>query len=248
MALRRAFGTIYLDGTPVREGTAYRGNREFKIGNTQELKPIRWLQHGPLYIAESVVLSVISFADLILQKYCDETTVLIDDVPFRCRLPQLGDRAGEPCEWLDLAKQFGIVKNRAAKDSWFWSRGNPLVPDISPVSHLQDPEQYMILDWRLPDDSAGHPVGWRPIIEPVGIELTADLIGTLIVAWSGEHALCGKLVDMSEYDLVLDNVLSWPLIEEPSQRFFKPLKDHHFVVNRQALTLTHRWVRGMLET
>lgn len=106
----------------------------------------------------------------------------------------------------------------------------------------------MILDWRLPDDSAGHPVGWRPIIEPVGIELTADLIGTLIVAWSGEHALCGKLVDMSEYDLVLDNVLSWPLIEEPSQRFFKPLKDHHFVVNRQALTLTHRWVRGMLET
>ena len=134
-----------------------------------------------------------------------------------------------------IVKQFGIVKNTRAKDCWFWGCGAPLVSDLCPVSHLQDPEQYMVLDWRLPDDGEGHPIGWRPIMEPVDIDLTDDLIGTRIVVWRRELTLCGKLVDISEYDLILDNVLAWPLVEDPSQRFFKSLKDRRFVVNRQAL-------------
>lgn len=248
MAMPRTFGTVYLDGDAVREGKAYRAVQEIKIGSTQNLKPIRWLQQGPLYIAETVVLSRISFLDLDTQGYADERTVYIDDVAFQCRLPKMADGTGDPGEWLDLAKRTGIVENREAKDSWFWGQGDFLIPGIRPLSHLRDPERHITLRYPATEDDTGRPVGWRPILEPVGIDLTDDLVNNRIVAWSGDHALCGKLVDISEYDLVLDNVLSWPLIEEPSQRFFKPLKDHHFVVNRQALTLTHRWVRGMLET
>lgn len=248
MAMPRTFGTVYLDGNPVREGSAYRAGQEIKIGSTQNLKPIRWLQQGSLYIAETVVLSGISFLDLDNQGYSDERTVYIDDVAFRCRLPKMADGAGAPGEWLDLAKWAGIVENREARDCWFWGQGNFLVPDIRPLSHLRDPKLCTRLHLPAINDDNGRSVGWRPILEPVGIELTTNLIGTRIVAWSSERALCGKLTDMSEYDLVLDNVLSWPLIEEPSQRFFKSLKERRFVVNRQALTLTHRWVRGMLET
>ena len=248
MAMPRTFGTVYLDGDAVREGKAYRAVQEIKIGSTQNLKPIRWLQQGPLYIAETVVLSGISFLDLDNQGYADERTVYIDDVAFRCRHPKMADGTGAPGEWLDLAKWAGIVENREARDCWFWGQGNFLVPDIRPLSHLRDPKLCTRLHLPATNDDNGRPVGWRPILEPVGIELTTNLIGTRIVVWSGEHALCGKLIDMTEYDLVLDNVLSWPLIEEPSQRFFKPLKERRFVVNKQALTLTHRWVRGMLET
>lgn len=248
LALRRTFGTLYLDGDPVREGISYKANQEIKIGSTQTTKPIRWWQHGSLYIAETTVLSEISFLDLAAQGYGEESTVYIDGVGFRCRLPRMADGTGAPGEWLDLAKWAGIVENREARDCWFWGQGNFLVPDIRPLSHLRDPKLCTRLHLPATNDDNGRPVGWRPILEPVGIELTTNLIGTRIVAWSSEHALCGKLIDMSEYDLVLDNVLSWPLIEEPSQRFFKPLKERRFVVNRQALTLTHRWVRGMLET
>ena len=248
MAMPRTFGTVYLDGNPVREGSAYRAGQEIKIGSTQNLKPIRWLQQGPLYIAESVVLSKISFLDLVNQGYSKGNKVHIGDVAFRCRLPRMADDTGDPGEWLDLAKQAGIVENREAMDCWFWGQGEFLIPDIRPLSHLRDPKLCTRLHLSATNDDHRRPVGWRPILEPVGIDLTADLIGTRIVVWSGEYALCGKLVDISEYDLVLDNVLSWPLIEEPSQRFFKPLKERRFVVNRQALTLTHRWVRGMLET
>lgn len=248
MAMRRTFGTLYLDGYFAREGIAYKPGRKIKIGSTQAVRPLRWWQHGPLYIAETVVLSEISFLDLVNQGYVDESTVYIDDVAFRCRLPRMADGTGDPGEWLDLAKRAGIAENREARDCWFWGQGDFLVPDIRPLSHLRDPKLCTRLRLPATNDDHGRPVGWRPILEPVGIDLTAELIGARIVAWSGEHALCGKLVDISEYDLVLDNVLAWPLIEDPSQKFFKSLKDRQFVVNRQALTLTHRWVRGMLET
>lgn len=244
----REFGSLYIYGAPVRSEDPLIGAPEIGIGNTVKYKPLRWIQAGCQFISESSILIRTSWIDLSTRGFAPGKTVVIDGVDFICRLPSLGTTADELSEWKMLAKTAQIEQCKNAPDFWFWGADELAIPGERPVGYLRDSDKWSILPEDSRANDIGQACGWRPILEPVGIELTDDLVGERITVWSGDYALSGTLLELLDYDVILGNVLSWPLIEEPRERFFKSMKNRIFAVNREAVTLAHRWVRGMLDT
>lgn len=244
----REFGSLYLDGVSVRGGAPYVGDLEIGIGNTAASKPLQWIQAGYQFIAGNCILTNISWLELSNQKYAPKRTVTIDGVDFVCRLPSVGTFADELSEWKMLARIAQIEHCPYAQDFWFWGADELAVPGVRPIGHLRDSGKWAVLGEALIKNDIGQACGWRPVLEPIGIPVTDDLVGKRITAWSGNHALSGKLIEVSDYDLVLDNVRSWPLIEDPRDRFFRRLDGKRFAVDREAVSVTHLWVQGMLDS
>ena len=104
------FGALYLDGVPkpvaqvpTDEGDvpAYGGTGTISIGDSNPGSVITWIQPDgmDILIADRVLLSNVSWDDLNQQGFVDGKEVMIDGMPFRCRLLKVGDNANAPNEW-----------------------------------------------------------------------------------------------------------------------------------------------------
>ena len=67
--------------------------------------------------------------------------------------------------------------------------------------------------WQVPDRKSKI-IGWRPILEPITASKSQDMIGKLVLVGFNGIEISGYLVEVTDYDLVLEFPVPVPTAEE----------------------------------
>ena len=233
----KTYGTLYQDGLPITEGGYYAPNAVISIGKMNPQKPLRWVTFNGLWIALKVILRGVSCDDLNKQGYVTGKRIIFDGVEVIARIPRLGSKPGKHSEW----KKFVEIAEREYRtleetDLRFWGQEQAVSrPGFYATISGTPPYSWTAQQGDCRDSLCG----WRPVLEPVNIEIGPELLGHRITVWSGDISLTGKLKQYSDYDLVFENVLAWPFPSPETKQFFCRTKEKLFIVNRERITLTH---------
>lgn len=214
MAKITELGTVYLDGTPVRPGAFYKGER-LRLGNTVPGTEVPFLKWEGVYVAAKCVCRNISWEELNSCGFVFGQPVWIDGRPYLCRCLKVGAADGYPNEWDNLVRMFGkdnCVLNW--KGIYFW--GQEKVPEYVASRAIRGYDSPKGWDHYL-ESLRSSDIGFRPVLEPLPSEppVSNDLVGYSIKIYgSGGISLTGRLLEYSDYDLTIKTrdplpVCSW---------------------------------------
>lgn len=198
------FGSLLLNGEPVALGAIYsaQATPKLSIVPTVPGKEIPWLRRGSRLIALQNVIFGVSWVDLFANgfTYGISTDIAIDGRQHKCRLPRLGRYAKQPNEWEEFFRGLGNNIQRTVENGFSWGM-EPVEPGKASMRCGSS-----LSSWTAsPRSNQARSFGFRPVLEPVlpaledlpvGFELQID-------GNDGYSRICGALVQMTDYDLVL---------------------------------------------
>ena len=194
-------GSLYLDDKPVTLGAGYRPGQAISFGATTSNEPISWVPVNGLLIADRCLLASINWDDLDAQNLVFGKEVKIQGFQFRSRLLKVGNAEGVPNEWdaaLDVAGENDDLWHW--EDMFFWGQEIPVTAVSSRAGRGYGSARCW--DWNH-TSSRGVIIGFRPVLEPLPPDLSALRQGKKILVVGRDGCVMGKLVEKTQYDLVL---------------------------------------------
>lgn len=182
-------GSPYVRGNVVEPGKSmfrYRYDAPLAIGDTCPGKELRWVEANGLLVAQGEVLTGVSRKMLAASGLDQECTLTIDGNEYKYRLLRVAPGPnGQQSEWEDLQLAYPGV--------WMFSRN---------MLGLWGQEGVYFTESGF---TASQPkeagFGWRPVLERI-ILFTPDMVGKCLWVSTGMGSLQGKLVEITDYDLV----------------------------------------------
>lgn len=218
MLIIRNFGTLYLAGKPIEAGTEYRWERTAKeirenpdpkdpsiaIGDTDPAHPIGWFPVGNILVPTQDLLIGVSWRDLDANGLAPSKEVTIDGLPHLLRLFKVGNTYQDPGEWgqfVEFVSEKGFDPNLSNYEVW---ADSPTIKFENGQTSIGVDLQRMHLHCGPIHTSTWDGVAWRPVLEPICINLGPDLIGKRLGVWTKTQELVsGLLTDISSYDIAL---------------------------------------------
>lgn len=208
MANTLNLGTMTLDGKPGTMGFAgaYLGGKTPALVDTIMGKELSWVIVDNKLIAKHCLLRDLSFTCLRAIGLTEPQTIQLDGRDFIMRLPQVGRAPGLPNEWDSALDAAGSSDN-----IWHWSDMRCWGSDrFTRIDGLRPVRGETARGWFYAGVEDWENNGWRPVLEPVPVDLDWNLIGKTVSIWKGQDILDGQLVDYNDYDLCLIRCMPWP--------------------------------------
>lgn len=187
-------GTLLLDGICNAPGSEYRPNQEISFGLGKDL---RWVVVNGLLIADRSLLVNISWDDLNRQNLVFGKPVTINGQQFLCRLLKIGDSDTVPNEWdsaLEMTNEEDSLWHWS--QAFFWGMEN-IQSSYHPYRGCSSARCW---SWNIASSRSAL-IGFRPALEPLPAEQLAA--GDRVCAIGGQSALYGKILEFTDYDIVL---------------------------------------------
>lgn len=219
MADIQLLGTVYVRGMatiPGKSLSRYRNPERTPITilNTENGNGIRWIEVNGLLVAQQELLTHISWEMLEANGLVSGKHMIIDGWPYKCRLLQTESKNGQPSEWDILRKSFPDCWKFDTRSFWGCDKLWTIDASIAGYSPI------------LP-----HCVGWRPVLE-ADFQLSENLVGNHITVRVGHGILQGTLIELTEYDLVFQDVIAAHMANEN----FRLLSGNKMIVSREAIS------------
>lgn len=200
-------GTLYFDGMPQDVGTPY-SDGTISFGNTVPTREIQWvkMKNGSL-IADRCVCIEISWEQLHEKGFVFGTPVTVDGETYLCRCLRVGTKEGELNEWDTVLDEAG-----ENNDLWHWKNMYFWGQETSKYKESDRAVRGLVSarDWNNGTASVRNAyVGFRPALEPLGFESCPPntLLGKKMKIYCTDWiTIEGRLVDFSDYDIVLKPV------------------------------------------
>ena len=195
-------GSLYLNGQPIDLGVEYNGE-VLSFGNTIPGKTIPFVKWGKLLVASQCVCINISWEQLNKAGYIFGRPVKIDGVPYLCRSLKVGEKKNVSNEWDSILDDLGEDDGLWHwSDGYFWgqetSRHLTSFRAVRGRHSARYWDSYEAAYWYVN-------VGFRPVLEPLPpAPLISDsLIGAGLKVCGPNAAIIGRLVEYTDYDLVM---------------------------------------------
>lgn len=240
------FGTLYMGDEPLgfpRPGPRkydYRHTPSIDIRDTVPGKEIKWIDNGEgLYISKIPLLNYISWNDLKQNGFTDGKAVIIDDAVAICRLLCAADKPGVHNEWkeiLDVVSDPPGIWGPQSVAFWSQEHGEGWGGRVAGEQGIRA--------WSsVGRNVRSKEIGFRPALELAARnqDICEKIIGkTLMVKWSSgmplDYWVSGKLVEFTDYDLLLENVNG--SIGTSGDQFAQFLPNGRAIISRVALGAT----------
>lgn len=241
MANKVYLGTVRINGVIKAPGFSYGAEASSKdispiidIGDSvSDDYDIQWVVENGKLLAADPVMFGISYDDLLYQGFVEKRPVRIDGQAYFIR----------------LVKDFGEWKEFGANDPAAYSSNGT-------SSFLQGPtveaDSRCTVAFGLPgggdvnsnfkSGSRARTVGWRPVLESVGIFFSSFEQGQKVELWGGQSVVAGILKEITDYDLVLRDVHFGGLTDQDLGSLARLLPYGQLSVDRAAIAGIH--VRG----
>lgn len=266
MPNRLQIGTLIFGGevvVPPENGVLYRPSKEHsapKIVDTQTGKAITWIVVGGKLIADRCLLRDISYftidTEIMVDPHSTHTTrlddydylegtvltgprrICLDGREYILRLPQVGKCKGVPNEWDSALNDVGD-SNLIWHWSGIYSWGSDITDDDDYPGYLAVRGYDTPRTWAKcePDISDGY--GWRPVLEPVSVEPSPELIGREVAVWHGQQIICGLLDSYTAYDIYLARARKVFTDDGKCEHWYEHLPDLKIVVDRTKISALH---------
>lgn len=227
------FGSLYLGKLPVPIGTQYTPQSAISIGNTAAGKEISWVVVNGMLIADRCILYNVSWTDLDENGLALGTPVFIDGVWYQARLLRMSYDEEPPNEWddaLDVVGEDDQIWHW--KNNFFWGQE---------IGHSMDDECvfrgfYTARAWNYYEGFArSDNTGFRPVLVPANTDMEKIKEGAELVAWGGQSMVRGRLVQMSDYDLILSDWSGMSAEAVRENYFATALPNQMLVIDRSCL-------------
>lgn len=245
MAIMIKFGTLYMGGEPLGFRSEprkydYRHTPSIDIRDTVPGKEIKWIDNGKgLYISKIPLLNCISWNDLEQNGFTDGKAVIIDDTVAICRLLCAADKPGVHNEWketLDGVSDPPGIWGPQSVAFWSQEHGEGWGGRVA--------GEWGIRAWSpVGRNVRSNEIGFRPALELSvrNQDISEEIIGkALMVRWASggpmDYWVSGKLVEFTDYDLLLENVDG--SIGTSGDQFAQFLPNGKAFVSRAALGTT----------
>ena len=199
-------GECQLNGIAQMPWFDYDGSADISFGDTVPGRELQWvkLKNG-LLIADRCVCTSIFWEDLDKKGFALGTPITIDGEAYWCRCLQVGSEEGEPNEWDSALDEAGEDNDLWHwKEKYFWGQETLKYGASSRAIR----GYYSARHWF--DDSATRrsaSLGFRPALEYLGSAPCSPdtLVGKKTKTYCPDGvAIEGRLVDFSDYDIVLE--------------------------------------------
>lgn len=238
----RKLGTLY-SGTELigsKCSLAYsKGDhpRDIIIRDTVPGLEISWVEYDGLLMSQYPILCKISFDDLKFAGLIQDKKVQIDGVRYELRLLRGGlrDYPSSDDLWVREVRKVaeGVWRNA---DFRCWGYRSP-----APGSYSFDGILTALTDsdspiWTavLPTDTRTETIGWRPVLEPTFLDPEKLKQGTAVrVRYGVLSEVFGDLVEVSKYDIVLDNIFGYS--EKKDTQGAKLIEEEKLVIERASI-------------
>ncbi len=210
-------GALVQDGKRNQFPTAYSGGK-FGLADADGTQPIPWLVSGGTLFCCHNLLTGISWKALSQDSKVFGCKAEIEGFKFLCRIPYPGTTPGG--EWdaaVDLAQGDDRILHWKNYRSWCQSAGMDSVTRVVRGGGAAK-------EWQsYPENGYA---GWRPILEPKGVPIPESGLrlqaGYELLVWGTDCVLRGKILDQSDYDLVLQSSGTW--FADDAGSLFRPLE------------------------
>ena len=210
-------GALVQDGKRNQFPTAYSGGK-FGLADADGTQPIPWLVSGGTLFCCHNLLTGISWKALSQDSKVFGCKAEIEGFKFLCRIPYPGTTPGG--EWdaaVDLAQGDDRILHWKNYRSWCQSAGMDSVTRVVRGGSAAK-------EWQsYPENGYA---GWRPILEPKGVPIPESGLrlqaGYELLVWGTDCVLRGKILDQSDYDLVLQSSGTW--FADDAGSLFRPLE------------------------
>ena len=195
-------GSLYLNGQPIDLGVEYNGE-VLSFGNTIPGKTIPFVKWGKLLVASQCVCTNIRWDELNKAGYIFGCPVKIDGTFYLCRSLEVGEEKGVPNEWDSILDDLGEDDGLWHwSDGYFW--GHETSKNQASSRAVRGCNSARYWNYYGASSRSVH-VGFRPVLEPLAPEplISDTLVGSNLEIYSSGPMFDGKLVDFSDYDLVI---------------------------------------------
>ena len=196
------FGSLYLNGQPSELNAVY-GGGDISLGDTVPGKAIHFVKWKDLWVASEIVCPGASWNDLEKNNYITGWPIRVDGVLYLCRSLKVGEESDVPNEWDSILDDLGEDDGLWHwSDGYFWgqetSRHLTSFRAVRGYHSARYWDSYEAAYWYVN-------VGFRPVLEPLPpAPLISDsLIGAGLKVCGPNAAIIGRLVEYTDYDLVM---------------------------------------------
>lgn len=182
------------------------GSKAPQIVDTQDGKAIKWVVVGSKLIADRCLVQHISYFDIsnrIIAAPGCKRRIRLDGREYILRLPRVGKREGVPNEWDSALDDVG-----ESNSIWHWHGpyfwGDEKTDDDDYPGYWALRGNNAARSWRKYEPDIDEGCGWRPVLEPVSVEPSPELIGQKVAVWYDQQIIYGQLASYTAYDLYLD--------------------------------------------
>ena len=201
MAQTLKLGSLYLDGNPIVPEMDYQPGQAISFGEAVSNMAISWVPVNGILIADRCLLTYISWDDLDTQGLVFGKEITVQGFRFKIRLLKVGSEENAPNEW-------GAALDTVGEDDalWHWDGkffwGQESVRRSASYRVYRGYYSARFFTWY----SSGNRIvilGFRPALELLPAD-TSDLrFGQEIMAIGRDGGVMGKLLDKTQYDLIL---------------------------------------------
>lgn len=236
MANTMLFGSIYMGKEPMQTGDKFPGGRPMiTLGDMVPSMGIRWVLVNGLLIASISILRDASLDALCAYGLAEGQIVNIDGQTYRCRLLRVNDMKDPENEW-EAALQAAGDEDRL----WHWTDEPFWVFDCT------NRRPTVIVRSNTPPARKSHVVcsnsdelwGWRPVLEPIQMDFSRFCPGDCLEVGGSKSCVSGQLIEITEYDLVLDNCNAANIALE--EQFGVKLDKGRMVIDKSAVTAVRK--------
>lgn len=239
----RKFGTLFLEDQPYLVDSKYplcSGQGSISIQDTEPGMAIEWVEYDDLLVSKTPLLTMVAYQNLLDNHLAGDYEICLEGVRYEVRLPIAGRpeapslddqwfRGGYPLFDLDKssAQCLGIRRKFSV----------PSEEDEVLTSHFA---YFDSPRWTpLCDSKYGMDIFWRPILEPVFLDPEKLPVGASVrVLYGSSATVYGNLIEVSKYDIVLDNIYG-PLME-PMEEGAQLIGKKKLVVERASIQQLRR--------
>lgn len=201
MLLEKTIGCLYLNGSATNIGGEYitdHNGDSITLGSTGKpgIFPIRWAWAQNQWISRNPVLRKVSWDTLNANGLATGKEVEINGLRYTVRCPMLGIEPGVPNEW-------AATLDEAGEDDLFQLFP---IPAFWGAETCSNGKHSMFSGRWFEACGENTDIGFRPILKPATIQLDVTPVGTSVTVMScSGSAVWGKLSEITDYDLVLNN-------------------------------------------
>ena len=200
--MEKNFGSLYLNGQP-SELKRPSPHMDISLGDTVPGKAIHFVKWKDLWVASEIVCPSASWNDLEKNNYITGWPIRVDGVLYLCRSLKVGEESDVPNEWDSILDDLGEDDGLWHwSDGYFWgqetSRHLTSFRAVRGRHSARYWDSYEAAYWYVN-------VGFRPVLEPLPpAPLISDsLIGAGLKVCGPNAAIIGRLVEYTDYDLVM---------------------------------------------
>ena len=223
-------GSLLLDGNHAHHWSRYRG-RKISFGDTTPRGAIPFVKYQKLLGAGEVICPGVPWSALDKQGFITGRPVCIDGITYLCRSLKVGMKEGESNEWDSILDDLGEDDNLWKWNlKFFWGREGPM--DFPSFRTVRGYYSARSRDTYSTNGRSTN-VGFRPVLEPLP-PMPPLSVGGKFKIYGPDKDVSGRLVDFSDYDLIM----------EPKAGLRLPAKCHqwarrdgsHIIIDRTAIT------------